>query len=127
MSISDGIWMPAFLESYIVKGNIYEASLEAGVSSSVVRKAIRDNPQFKEEFDDAQSDFADRLEGEAGRRALSDSDMLLEKMLKAHKPDKYKDGQIINNGEIKAFIGFTPDDWDDVEIEVQEEEFLIEE
>jgi hypothetical protein len=119
----DKTWMIDFLTHFVVTGNIYEACLASGADSRMVRRELRDNPQFKEEFDDAQSDYTDRLEGEATKRAMDGSDMLLERLLKANRPEKFRDtAPIINNNNIKAFVGFSPDDWDDkVEVQLTDE------
>lgn len=89
--------------------NVTEAAKSAGVGRRTVYEWRDADPAFREQWDDAEQEAADRLEREAWRRAvdgvekpitfqgqitdryLEYSDRMLELLLKAHRPEKFKE------------------------------------
>lgn len=110
-------WAPAFLAELALRGNILDSCGASGVSRSNVYQRRDADPDFALAMAQALEDATDRLEREAWRRAheglvrkqfykgdpLIDpetgaqyvereySDTLMVQLLKAHKPDKYRE------------------------------------
>jgi hypothetical protein len=61
------------------------------VSRSHVYETRQKDPKFAEAWDQAREDAADSLEAEAVRRARAGSDTLLIFLLKAVRPEKYRE------------------------------------
>ncbi|HEY1168755.1 MAG TPA: hypothetical protein VGE81_07280 [Candidatus Limnocylindrales bacterium] len=84
-------WRAPFLDAIRVSGNVKLATNAAGIDRSTpYRRAGRD-PAFAEAWTAAEQDAIDTLEGEARRRALQGSDGLLMFLLRAHRPERYRD------------------------------------
>ena len=84
-------WRPPFLDAIRVSGNVRLATNAAGIDRSTpYRRAGRD-PKFAEAWAAAEQDAVDTLEAEARRRALHGSDGLLMFLLRAHRPERYRD------------------------------------
>lgn len=110
------IWRPLFLRVLRNTGQIRDAAEAVGLTPQSVRSAMNRDPSFAVLVDESIVDATELLETECRRRALAGSDLLLIFMLKALKPDKYRDkvqpdkaGSVIN---VKTYVGFSPDDWD---------------
>jgi hypothetical protein len=84
------------------KAEIFLAALDEGCSiAGACERAViarstayawrRDDPDFAEAWDSAVETGTDALEDEAVKRAKAGSDTLLIFLLKARRPDKYKD------------------------------------
>jgi len=110
----EGDWRPKFFEVVRKFGNVRAACREAGISSARVYN-LRDpnhsefDPEFKRKWDEAKTEAIEKMEAEGWRRAVEGcqrgvyykggrvdsireySDTLLIFMLKAHKPDKYRE------------------------------------
>jgi hypothetical protein len=84
-------WVPRFLEVFAATGNVRLATSAAGTSRDAPYKRAQVNPTFAADWLRAREDAVDVLEAEARRRALSTSDTLLMFLLKADRPDKYRD------------------------------------
>jgi hypothetical protein len=84
-------WAPRFIDVYSATGNVRLAATAAGVSREAPYKKAQANPTFAADWLRAREDAIDVLEAEARRRALSTSDTLLMFLLKADRPDKYRD------------------------------------
>jgi hypothetical protein len=83
--------VPRFLEVIRATGNVRLAADAAGVDRSTpYRRAGRD-PAFARDWAAADQDAIDVLEGEARRRALAGSDALIMFLLKAHRPERYRE------------------------------------
>lgn len=106
----------AFLAAYAELGTVTHAAQAAGVNRRIVYEWT-DDPAFADAYEDAKTAFADLLEREARRRAVDGveeyvlhhgrflvdpetgkylkrrtySDRLMELMLKAKRPDEYKE------------------------------------
>jgi hypothetical protein len=97
-----------FLEVLRATCNVSEAARSIGVSRTAAYER-RSDPIFAMAWDEAEQEAADRLEREAWRRAaegtkkpivykgkvtghyLEYSDRMLELLLKAHRPDKFRE------------------------------------
>lgn len=113
--------MAMFLEAYAACGSISHAAKIVGITPSSVYYRRKNDPAFKAAFESAQEMATHRMEDEAYRRAVFGvektkyhqgipvgvereySDSLLQMLLKANDPDKYKERQKIEHeGEIKS-------------------------
>jgi len=111
-------WKPAFLEALGRTGNVRDACADAGIHRSTAYERRAKDVMFAEAWDDAIDDAADELEQEARRRAVEGtertrfvrtgtndagrpvyervsireySDTLLIFLLKAARPEKYRE------------------------------------
>lgn len=127
------IWKPAFLAALTETGNVTVSARAAGVDRSTVTKARQRSPKFAALWKQAMADAADILEAEARKRALEGwdepvyykgevvgyvrkfSDTLMVQMLKAKKPDEYRENQRIEHvdvdtvPQIEIFFEHDPD------------------
>ena len=103
------IWRPAFIEALRQTANVSGSALIVGRSRAAVYAARDSSETFRRQWDDAIEDATDALELEARRRAFSGveepvyykgqvvggvrkySDVLLIFLLKAHRPEKYRE------------------------------------
>jgi hypothetical protein len=132
----------SFLVELAVRGNISDACREAGVNRRVVYEWRDADPEFAAQWNEALDTAIDAMEREAHRRAFEGvdepvigrvakdedgivtdgngnrlyikkySDSLATLLLKAHRPEKYRERQQIEHtGEIaqKVYAGFDPD------------------
>ena len=86
-----GDWIPTFLSSLETTGNIRASCAQAGINRTTAYNAKEANAKFAARWDVAIEDAIDRLEFEAVRRAREGSDVLLIFMLKAARPNIYRD------------------------------------
>ena len=102
-------WKPKFLEILRSTGNVSAAAEEAGITRRAAYKARSKSQKFAAQWDEAIDRAIERLELEARRRAYTGvekgvyyrgqrvdtvreySDQLLIVLLKAHKPEKYRE------------------------------------
>jgi hypothetical protein len=84
-------WIPTFLETIRKTGNVRLAAHAAGVDRSTPYQRARRDQAFAEAWAAAEQDAIDTLEAEARRRALATSDTLLMFLLRAHRPERYRD------------------------------------
>ncbi|AMV38784.1 hypothetical protein [Planctomyces sp. SH-PL62] len=111
-------WRPGFLDALARCGNVRDACADAGIHRSTAYERRAKDAAFAEAWDDAIDDAADELEQEARRRAVEGtertrfvrtgtddagrpvyerisfreySDLLLIFLLKAVRPEKYRD------------------------------------
>lgn len=103
------VWRPIFLELLAQTGNVTMSATEAGVHRRTAYRARASSKKFAADWDEAVEEAIDLLEAEARRRAFSGvdkpifhagtkietvkeySDTLLIFLLKAHRPDKFRD------------------------------------
>lgn len=120
-------WKERFLSALRLTGNVRAASAAAGVTRSTAYGQRETDQAFRQAFDDAREEAADRLEQEAFRRAHDGtrrpigvngkthfireySDTLLIFLLKAARPQRYRDNHRVevdhrvevSDAEIKA-------------------------
>lgn len=102
-------WAPKFLEAFAETGNVKEACATVGVGRSTVYERRIKDETFAVQWDEAEQTSHDTLEREAFRRAAEGtdkpvyqggklvgtvreySDTLLIFLLKARRPEKYRD------------------------------------
>lgn len=97
----------AVLAAYAEQGNLSRAVEIAGVARSMHYVWLDNDPAYATAFAEAEEQAADRLEGEARRRAFDGSDTLLIFLLKGARPDKYAERQKHEHaGElVKLYLG----------------------
>lgn len=84
-------WKPAFLEALATTGNIAGSAKLAGITRQNAYVAKKDDPEFAASWNEALDQAMDDLEGSAYARAKESSDVLTIFLLKAHRPQKYRD------------------------------------
>lgn len=102
-------WRPAFLASLALTGNVSEAARAASIDRTTAYAARETDEAFAAAWTGAIDEATDHLEAEARRRAVDGvtepvfyqgvqcgvvrrySDGLLQTLLKAHRPEKYRD------------------------------------
>lgn len=84
-------WRPAFLATLRNTGNVRVSCETAGISRKTAYKAKDSSEDFRAKWNEAMDDAIDSLEAVAQVRARSTSDLLLIFLLKAHRPDKYRE------------------------------------
>lgn len=81
-----------FLSTLVTTGgNITRAADLIGMSRQNVLRWVQTDPVFAELFHDAIEAGTDHLEEAAYNRALSNSDRIMEFLLRARRPEKYRD------------------------------------
>ncbi len=80
-----------FLEAYERYGTVTSACRIVELSRDSPYRWRQQDPEFNEAFENSRNVVADDLEQEALRRAHDGSDLLLIFMLKALRPDKYRE------------------------------------
>lgn len=118
-----------FIVALAETGNVTVAAQALGIGRRTIYDHTREDKEFAGRMDEAVQEAADRLEGEARRRAMEGidepvyqsgklvgrvrkySDTLLIFLLKGARPDKYRErfsGELHAGGELK--IQFVSDD-----------------
>lgn len=117
-----------FLDAYRQTGNVTAACEHAGVGRRTTYDWLASDADYAEQFDDAHDEAADRLEGEARRRATRGveepvyyqgaevgtirrySDTLLIFLIKGARPEKYRDRhQVTHDGAVDNVHVYIPD------------------
>lgn len=106
--------MDRFLEKLRNSGNVRLSCRAAGVPRRTAYNWRDRWVTFRQEWDEALEDACDILEGEAWKRAIEgQSDRLLMFLLKAHRPDKFKERTEVSGPEGGGFViqlvGIDPD------------------
>jgi len=86
-----GEWKPAFLGALSKSANVKYSCEVAGVNRQHVYDAREQDEAFAAQWRDALDDAVDTLEEAARGRALKSSDLLMIFLLKAHRPDLYRE------------------------------------
>jgi len=89
--------MDRFLERLAQTGNVMLSAKAAGVPRCTVYRWRGKWSTFAEEWDSALDEAVDMLEGMAWKRAAKQSDRLLMFLLKAHRPDFYKERKALEH------------------------------
>lgn len=102
-------WIPKFLDGFAEQKTVSAASKLAGINRSTVYERRKTDPEFEEQFLDVEEEITQALEREAMRRAAEGvtrpifhlgkeigverkfSDTLLIFLLKARRPDVYRE------------------------------------
>ena len=91
------VWAPAFLAALRSTGIVTLAAHAAQIDRNAPYAARRRNPVFAQQWDAAIEDGIQMLEAEARRRAIKGSDLLMIFLLKAHRPERYRDNLHVEN------------------------------
>jgi hypothetical protein len=84
-------WKEHFLDIFRLTANISAACKAVGISRDTFYRRRDSDKAFAEELIEAREDAIEALEFEARRRAMDRSDLLLMFLLKAHRPELYRD------------------------------------
>lgn len=87
----DTSWHARFLEILGSTCNVTLAARGAGIIRNTAYVHYKALPEFAAAWDDAKEAAIEILEAEAWQRARKQSDTLMIFLLKAHKPDKYRE------------------------------------
>lgn len=80
-----------FLAALRSNGTVFSACQAAGIGRTAAYEWRAADESFRAAWDEALEDATDQLEHEAVRRATDGSDTLLIFLLKANRPEKYRD------------------------------------
>lgn len=80
-----------FLIKYSRTGVLTQSAEAAGTTAQQIRRWLAKDEKFLRKFDQMQEKFVDRLEMVAVQRAIDKSDSLLQMLLRANRPQKYRD------------------------------------
>lgn len=89
--VRDESWHAKFLELFGYSMNVVLSAKGAGVDRATVYKHRKADPDFAAAMDEAKEEAVERLEADAYERAKKMSDTLLIFLLKAHKPQMYRE------------------------------------
>lgn len=122
-----------FLRNFKLCGQLQRSAQECGISPTTVRKHIRDDPDFKDAYDEAYGDFKEAIESEIMRRAIMGweepvyqqgilagtvrkyDSRLLELLAKRHIPqykEKHQVDHNIGGGILAVPIAQTAEEWE---------------
>lgn len=87
----DGQWQERFLELFATSLNITLAAEGAGIHRRTAYREREKSAAFTAAWDDAKAAAIEQLEASAYERARKASDLLLIFLLKAHKPEIYRE------------------------------------
>lgn len=87
-----------FVKSLAEFGNVRLACKAAGIARSWAYAQRAENPEFAEAWQSALQEGVDQLELEAWRRAKEKSDLLLIFLLKAHRPEVFREQVNVQHG-----------------------------
>ncbi len=94
MALSKAIarsWQERFIISLSKNPNVTQACKTAKVGRALAYNERGRNAEFARRWDEALDEGVETLEAEAHRRAMRQSDTLMIFLLKAHRPEKYRD------------------------------------
>lgn len=91
-----GAWQEPFLLALSNKPNVSRACRQAKISRMTAYRSRRDDPQFAAAWEEALSFGVEAMEDTAWDRAESESDTLMIFLLKAHRPEKYRETTNVN-------------------------------
>ena len=101
-------WMPVFLATLRNSANVRAACDAAKIDRRTAYRNRDENPAFAERWDEAIEEACDGLEAAAWLRARRSSDTLMIFLLKAHRPERYRE-------TIRTVtLNITPDDLRDL-------------
>jgi hypothetical protein len=102
-----GQWQPVFLAVLAASGNVTLACQAAGISRTSAYKSREHSKRFSSRWAEAIDTAIDLLEAEARRRAMAGSDLLMIFLLKAHRPEMYRDNYKPTSDVIEGEIIWT--------------------
>lgn len=84
-------WHPRFLDILSSTCNVTLAARGAGVNKVTAYEHYKTQPDFAAQWDEAKESALEILEAEAWNRARKQSDTLMIFLLKANRPEKYRE------------------------------------
>lgn len=107
--------MLRFLKSYAKHGIFSRAADRSGVNLHTIRSWQKKYPKFAGRIEEMQDRFVDGLEMIAIERAKEKSDSLMALMLKANRPEKYKENvkldADVKNQHAPIQLVFSQEEW----------------
>ena len=97
-------WARDFLTVFAMTGNNTAACEMAGISYSTYRTAIKRDEHLAELCEVCRAVSIDKLEARARERAEKDSDRLMELLLKALRPEKYRERYEVTQRTVTDFV-----------------------
>jgi hypothetical protein len=79
------------MDGYAKTGSLRAAARSARVSLSAHYEMLEKSDSYRTQFEAAQQQVADLLEAECFRRAIAGSDQLLVFLLRAWRPERYRE------------------------------------
>lgn len=96
-------WTPAFLHALAETGIVRSAAAAAGIAANTAYTRRKADPKFAAAWDEVIETAMQELERAVYKRATEGSDLLAMFLLKAHRPDKYRDNARIEHaGDTKS-------------------------
>lgn len=89
-------WKEPFLAALRNSGNVRASCNAAKVSRIMVYKERDQSKEFADQWDEAKEEAIELLEGICRQRAMNNSDVLMMFLLKAHRPDVYRERTDVN-------------------------------
>lgn len=112
--VTDKTWKRLFALQLMEHGIFAVAAKAIGKRPSEIRKEAATDQAFAEIIQDAMEIAAGSLEHSARKRAIAESDTLMIRLLEASQPERFRrDAPPSGTVFVKAYMGFTPDMWDD--------------
>lgn len=99
-------WRLRFLDALRAHGIVTRAAQEAGIDRDTAYYERKRDPVFAQEWAEALDRGVDMLEDVARQRAYKGSDTLMIFLLKAHRPEKYRETITTRNIQ----VNITPED-----------------
>lgn len=106
-------WKPLFLKALDEEGTVSAACLNAGIDRSTAYRARQQDEDFAIAWADTEAIVTDKLERKAVSLALGGDTRMLEFLLKARRPEAYRDNvRVEHSGTIKqdVVVDVVPDD-----------------
>lgn len=98
-------WRPKFLEAFTTEGTVTAAAKIAGVSRQHVYRERQANEDFALDWHDVEETVTDHLETKAVEVALEGDTRMLEFLLKARRPERYRDNvRVEHSGHIRRDV-----------------------
>lgn len=90
-------WRPAFLRGFSQSGTVTGGCAHAGIHRATAYRERQRDPRFAAKWADVEEQLTDRLEARAVELALDGDWHLLEFLLKARKPELYRERQVLEH------------------------------
>ena len=98
----DTKWHDQFLQLLLHSSSVTTAALGAGINRATAYRHRDALPEFAAQWDEAKESSIELLEAEAWNRARKKSDLLIMFLLKANKPEKYREVSRHEHGGING-------------------------
>ena len=98
------VWRKAFLKSLADCGIVRAACEEAGIDPKTAYNHRNSDPEFAAQWQAGLDFAADLLESEIRRRAFSGSDLLAIFLMKALRPERFREKVFISTAQLDKLI-----------------------